>query len=45
MARVSKGEDGKQDNKDLKNDARIYFGSGANLQVLYLTPSIIDKKA
>nr|WP_302600568.1 alpha-galactosidase [uncultured Akkermansia sp.] len=44
-ARVSKGEDGKQDNRDLKNDARIYFGSGANLQELYLTPSMMDKKA
>lgn len=43
--RVSKGEDGKQDNRDLKNDARIYFGSGANLQELYLTPSMMDKKA
>lgn len=44
-ARVSKGEDGKQDNRNLKNDARIYFGSGANLQELYLTPSMMDKKA
>lgn len=44
-ARVSKGEDGKQNNVDLKNDARIYFGSGANLQELYLTPSMMDKKA
>lgn len=42
--RVSKGEDGKQDNRDLKNDARIYFGSGANLQELYLTPSMMDKR-
>lgn len=44
-ARVSKGEDGKQNNVDLKNDARIYFGSGANLQELYLTPSMMNKKA
>lgn len=44
-ARVSKGQDGKQDNRDLKNDARIYFGSGANLQELYLTPSMMDRKA
>lgn len=44
-ARVSKGQDGKQDNRDLKNDARIYFGSGANLQELYLTPSMMDGKA
>lgn len=43
--RVSKGQDGKQDNRDLKNDARIYFGSGANLQELYLTPAMMDKKA
>lgn len=44
-ARVSKGQDGKQNNRDLKNDARIYFGSGANLQELYLTPSMMDRKA
>lgn len=43
--RVSKGQDGKQNNRDLKNDARIYFGSGANLQELYLTPSMMDRKA
>lgn len=44
-ARVSKGADGKSDNKDLKNDSRIFFGAGANLQELYLTPSMMDAKA
>lgn len=43
--RVSMGEDGKANNNDLKNDSRIYFGSGANLQELYLTTSMMDKKA
>ncbi|WP_067772488.1 alpha-galactosidase [Akkermansia glycaniphila] len=38
-ARVSKA------GNDLKNDARMLFGSGANLQELYLTASMMNGKA
>jgi hypothetical protein len=43
--RVTRGEKGDAFNKDLKNDARMYFASGTNLQELYLTADLMDKAA
>lgn len=42
---VTFGEKGGENNFDLKNDARMFFGAGANLQELYLTASMMDEKA
>lgn len=43
--KVTFGETGDEKNFDLKKDARIFFGSGANLQELYLSPSLMNAAA